>query len=233
MTLEKELQKTYIDMSDDFFFKQMCDLIFQSGLRGQVWLRFEPEIRKEFSGYEVKKIANYTEKDVQRMLVNPKMIKNRKKIEACVHNAKEIVEISKECDGFWHWLDSQEIEELVGKLRSRMKWMGLINAYAFLRYVGADVMKPDLNVRRVLFRLSLLNSMTVTPQTCKQIQDIGKRIAEAVDIKVAAVDYTLFMFGAGEKPFVKYAICSKVPKCEICNLTKLCKTKKEKETKKA
>ena len=174
MALEREASKTYVGMSDDFFFKQLCDLVFQSGLRGQVWQKYEPEIRKEFSDYKVKTVATYTQKDIERMLTNKKMLKHRKKIEACIHNAKEIIEISRECNGFWCFLDSLEIEEMVEKLRGNFKWMGYTNAYAFLRYVGMEVFKPDINVRRVLFRLGLLDSMTLTPQTYKQVQEIGR-----------------------------------------------------------
>ena len=35
MTLEKELQKTYVGMNDNFFFRQLRDLVFQSGVRGR------------------------------------------------------------------------------------------------------------------------------------------------------------------------------------------------------
>jgi len=82
--VEMESSKTYIGMDDDFFFRQLCDLIFQSGLRGQIWLRFESEIRKEFRDYDVKKVAKYTQKDVLSMLNNPKMLKHKKKIEAVI-----------------------------------------------------------------------------------------------------------------------------------------------------
>ena len=220
--LKRAANNIYIGKSDDFCFNQLCDLTFQSGLRGAVWLRFEPEIRKEFKSYNVKKVAEYTQKDVERMLTNPRMLKNRRKIEACVHNAKEIVSISMKYECFWRWLANHTTEELVEKLRSRFKWMGYTNAYAFLLYVGMDVMKTDLNVRRVLYRLGLLDSEAPTPETYKQIQIVGRTMAEAVGVKVAVIDYTLYMFGAGEKPFVKYAVCSKVPKCNECPLTKFC-----------
>jgi len=82
-------------MLDDFFFKQICDLIFQSGVKGAVWQKYEPEIRKEFRDYNVRKVARYTQKDVERMLANPRMLKNRRKIEACIHNAKEMLLLAK------------------------------------------------------------------------------------------------------------------------------------------
>ena len=221
--LKKELSKTYFGKSDNFFFKQMCDLIFQGGLRGQIWQRFEPEIRKEFSDYKVKKVANYKPKDFERMLANPKMLKHRKKIESCIHNAKEIVDISKEYNGFWNFLASHNIEDLVEKLKSRMKWMGYTNANAFLRYVGMERVKTDLNVKRVLFRLGLIDSDVPTPETYKQIQEVGNKMAKAVGVRMAKIDYTIYMYGAGEKPFVKYAVCGKVPRCEECPVRRFCK----------
>lgn len=220
--LKKELSKNYFSMSDDYFFKQMCDLIFQSRLRGQVWQKYEPEIRKEFSDYKTNKVAEYKPKDVERMMHNPNMLKHRKKIEACIHNAKEIVNISEKYNGFWKFLYKHEIEDLVEKLKSRMKWMGNAIAYGFLRYVGLEVVKPDSNVRRLLFRLGLIESEAPTPQTYQQIQEISRSMSKANKVRMMVVDFTLYMFGAGEKPFVKYAICSKVPKCDECPLTEFC-----------
>ena len=197
-------------------------MIFQSGVRGAVWQKYEPEIRKEFRDYNVRKVARYTQKDVERMLANPRMLKNRRKIEACIHNAKEMVAISKEYNGFWHFLDSDSIENLVEKLKSNLKFMGYTNAYAFLRYVGMEVIKPDLNVVRVLFRLGLIDSEKRSIETYKQIQEVGKRMAEASGVRMAIIDYTLYLFGSGEKPFVRYAVCGLKPRCEECPVEQYC-----------
>jgi len=78
--VEREASKTYIGISDDYFFKQMCDLIFQSGLRGQVWQRYEPEIRKEFRDYKVKKIAKFSQKDVEQCYTIPKCLNIGRKL---------------------------------------------------------------------------------------------------------------------------------------------------------
>ena len=156
------------------------------------------------------------------MLHNPKMLKHRKKIESCIHNAKEIVDISRGYNGFWKFLDSHNIEDLVEKLKSNFKWMGYAISYGFLRYVGMEVAKPDLNVIRVLFRLGLIDSDKKNLATYKQMQDVGNKMAEAVGVRMAKVDFTLYMFGSGEKPFVKYAVCGTVPRCKECPLTNFC-----------
>jgi len=134
-----------------------------------------------------------------------------------------MVAISKEYNGFWRFLDSHKVEELVEKLKSRMKWMGYTNAYAFLKYVGLECVKPDLNVIRVLFRLGFIKNTKNNPQTYAQIQIIGKKIAKANKIRMTVVDFTLYMYGAGEKPFVKYSVCGKVARCDECPAKEFCK----------
>lgn len=75
------------------------------------------------------------------MLANPKMLKHHKKIEAVICNAKEMVAISKEYDGFWKFLDNhngKNIQELVEKLKSSFKWMGYTNASRVLSLIICD-----------------------------------------------------------------------------------------------
>lgn len=220
--LEEEKQLTYVGKPDNYFFQRIVDLLFQSGVRGVIWERYEPEIRKEFANYDVEKVAQFGEKDVERMLSNPKMFKNRLKIQACIYNAKKIVEISGEYGGFWHFLNSHTTDELVEKLSSNFKHFSYTNSYAFLRYVGMDVIKPDVNVRRLMFRLGMVDSPNINKKTLKQIQEIGEKIAKANGIRVVEVDYVFYMYGAGEMGFVKHAVCGVKPKCEICKLKRYC-----------
>ncbi len=149
------------------------------------------------------------------------MLRNRCKVEAIVFNARQIVKLSKESNGFWRFLEGKT-EEIVEKLKSSFKFMGYTNAYAFLRYVGVPVLKPDVNVVNVLYRLGLITSDKKTPKTFKQVQEIGSKMAEASNVKMAIVDYVLYMFGAGEKTFVHYAICGTVAKCEVCEIRDYC-----------
>lgn len=225
--LRKEEKLTYINKPDNYFFQRMCDLVFQSGVRGSVWQKYEPVIKKEFADYKVKKVVNYTEKDVDRIMANQKMFQNRLKIQACIHNAKKIAEISEEYGGFWRFLNTQPIEKLIEDLTTKFRHFRLTNTYAFLRYCGMDVMKPDLNVRRVCFRLGLTPSFSISKkkereETIQGIQDIGKKMSQVTGQRVVVIDYLIYMFGSGEKEYVRYAICSKVSKCNECPLKKFC-----------
>jgi len=214
----------YVGKPDSHFFQKLCDVVFESGLKAVVWQKFEPEIRKQFCNYDVKRVAKYTKKNVE------KMIKNKRKIEACVHNAKVISEISMKYHGFWKWLDSEAVKdgmlvfpkpELIEKIRKSFKMLGYTNTFAFLRYVGFDLMKPDVNVKRVLYRLGFIVSTKNTQENFKQIQEIGVKWAKAVGVKVTTIDYLLYLYGSGGLYFKP--ICTEVkPRCDVCSIVKYC-----------
>ena len=234
--LKSESETGYVDKSDDFFFQRLVDLIFQGGVRGVIWERYKDEIGKEFCDYKVEKVAEFGKEDVERMLANPKMFKNRRKIEACIHNAKEIVKISRQYGSFSNYIDKHTVKmgmwtfpkpDLIDEIQKMFKGVSLVNKWAFLRYVGLDVMKPDINVRRVIYRLGLTDSEAPNPKTIKQIQEVGRMWAEALGERVLTVDYVVYMYGAGETPYVKHSVCGDAPKCDECTLTEYCKLSKE------
>src|SRR5712664_4070721 len=72
----------------------------QAGLSWQTVLNKRENYRKAFYGFEIAKIARYNNKDVQRLLRDPGIIRNRLKITATINNAKQILEIQKEFDSF-------------------------------------------------------------------------------------------------------------------------------------
>lgn len=231
-TLEKNRSFTYISMPDNYFFRKLVAVVFESGLRATVWIKFELEVKREFSDYNALKVSKYTEKDVERMLANPKMFRNKRKIVACIGNAKKIVEISREYDGFWKWLDENTIKEgklifpkpeLIQKIRDNFKMVGDTNALAFLRYVGYDLVKPDVNVKRILYRLGLIPHTKNSEENRKRIQEVGVKMANTVGEKVTTIDYLLYLYGSGGVRYIKYPICTKVPRCGECPLAKFCK----------
>src|SRR5437879_5207829 len=72
----------------------------QAGLSWQTVLNKRENYRKAFHAFEPTKIARYTNKDVQRLLRDPGIIRNRLKIQATINNAKQILGIRKEFDSF-------------------------------------------------------------------------------------------------------------------------------------
>ena len=64
---------------------------FQSGLSWETVLRKRPAFREVFAGFDPESVAAFTAADVERLLADARIIRNRRKIEAAVTNARAVV----------------------------------------------------------------------------------------------------------------------------------------------
>lgn len=113
MTAEKkELHKKYHDHfygfpihDDDELFGRLILEINQAGLSWETILKKEKSFRKAYHNFNIKKIATYKEKDVERLLNDEGIIRNRLKINAAIENAKAIIALQKQYGSFEKWLE--------------------------------------------------------------------------------------------------------------------------------
>ena len=61
---------------------------FQSGLSWLTILRKRENFRRAFDGFDVEKVAGYGKREIERLLSDPGIVRNRKKIEAAITNAQ-------------------------------------------------------------------------------------------------------------------------------------------------
>ncbi|SFD57182.1 DNA-3-methyladenine glycosylase I [Streptomyces aidingensis] len=73
---------------DDALFERISLEAFQSGLSWLTILRRREGFRLAFADFRIRKVAAFTPDDIQRLLGDPGIIRNRAKIEATVHNAR-------------------------------------------------------------------------------------------------------------------------------------------------
>lgn len=66
---------------------------FQSGLSWLIILRKRENFRAAFHGFDVERVARYTERDVERLLADTGIVRNRAKIEATVSNARVVADL--------------------------------------------------------------------------------------------------------------------------------------------
>jgi len=66
---------------------------FQAGLSWLVILRKRPAFRAAFAGFDPTAVAAFGEADVARLLGDARIVRNRAKIEATVHNARQVLEL--------------------------------------------------------------------------------------------------------------------------------------------
>lgn len=72
---------------DDALFERLCLEAFQSGLSWLTILRKRENFRRAFAGFRIEAVAAFDERDVERLLTDPGIVRNRAKIEAAIHNA--------------------------------------------------------------------------------------------------------------------------------------------------
>ena len=110
---EDTFNKTYHDTQygfplhdDNLLFERLVLEINQAGLSWITILKKADNFRKAYHGFNLKKVAKYTEADRERLLNDAGIIRNRLKVNAAIVNAQKILELQKEHGSFKAWLDT-------------------------------------------------------------------------------------------------------------------------------
>jgi DNA-3-methyladenine glycosylase I len=74
-------------------FERMSLEAFQSGLSWLIILRKRENFRRAFSGFDIETVAGYTDADVQRLMADEGIVRNRAKIDATIANARAAAEL--------------------------------------------------------------------------------------------------------------------------------------------
>lgn len=103
---------------DNLLFERLVLEINQAGLSWITILKKAENFRKAYRGFDIDKIARFTEKDRARLLADAGIIRNRLKVNAAIENAKRIQALRKEYGSFKGWLDAHHP-------RSKEEWTKL------------------------------------------------------------------------------------------------------------
>jgi DNA-3-methyladenine glycosylase I len=91
---------------DDLLFERLILEINQAGLSWLTILKRQDAFRKAFRAFKIEKVARLSARDVERLMQDASIIRNRLKIEATIENAKRIKAIQREAGSFAAWLKS-------------------------------------------------------------------------------------------------------------------------------
>ena len=126
------------------YFEVMTKAVFQSGISWQVVEGKWEGFRKAFAGFDPARVARLKRSDVERLMEDPGIIRNRRKIEATMDNAGTMVALDEEFGGFKRYLGSHGgFEETAADLKKRFRFLGDLGAYYFLHVVGEEVPPHD------------------------------------------------------------------------------------------
>ena len=81
----------------------------QAGLSWSTILRKREGYRHAFAGFDAEKVARFTKRDVERLLRDPGIVRNRLKVESTVNNAKRVVELESLSDYLWGFVDGEPL----------------------------------------------------------------------------------------------------------------------------
>ena len=125
---------------DDALFEVMCLQVFQAGLTWRMVLMRRDAFRRAFHGWRIPRVAAMGPDSVSELVADSSIIRNRRKIEACIANAGTVMEIQAShgsfCRWFYHGLESDELEDLQKWLRGTFKFMGPEIARMWLMAAG-------------------------------------------------------------------------------------------------
>jgi len=160
-----ELDKEYHDTEwgvpvhdDNLLFEMLSLEGAQAGLSWTTILKKREGYRSAFYRFDIDRVSQMTEQDVESLVVNPDIVRHRGKIESVINNAKQLLLIKKEFGSvdafFWAYVDnnpivnhwqamselpsSTELSKQISKdLKKRgFKFVGPTTVYAFMQAAG-------------------------------------------------------------------------------------------------
>lgn len=153
-----EIYRTYHDKEwgqpagdDGVLFEKLCLEGFQAGLSWLTILKRRDGFRKAFCGFDIDRIADMDEADVERLLQDTGIIRHRGKIQSTINNARRAQEVIAELGSLgalvWSYepgpggsiLEAHTAEStaLSKDLKKRgFSFVGPTTAYAFMQAMG-------------------------------------------------------------------------------------------------
>jgi 3-methyladenine DNA glycosylase Tag len=126
----------------DVYLEVMSKAVFQSGMSWKVVEAKWPGIQEAFLGFDVGKVAALSPFDIEELAKDKRVIRNRRKLEAIVHNARQILALDEEYGSFQEYLRSQEeFDGTLKRMKKDFKFMGPTGVY-YLLYVTGEAVPP-------------------------------------------------------------------------------------------
>ncbi len=120
---------------DNELFERLILEINQAGLSWSTILLKQQNFKNAFHQFDIKTVAAYGDEDVQRLLQDAGIIRNRLKVNATIHNANVILQQQKEFGSFKKWLDHHHP-------KTKQEWMVLFKKT--FKFTGGEIVNEFL-----------------------------------------------------------------------------------------
>jgi DNA-3-methyladenine glycosylase I len=122
---QNPLHKHYHDLQYGFplhddaaLFERLVLEINQAGLSWDIILKRQESFQRAFEGFDPRRVAAYGEAERARLLTDVGIIRNRRKVDAVIENARRILALQGQYGSFEAWLDAHHP-------RSKEEWVRL------------------------------------------------------------------------------------------------------------
>ncbi len=122
------------------YLEVMSRAVFQTGMSWRIVDAKWPGIKEAFFNFGPLAVASITGEQMEGLVQDKRVIRNRRKLEAIVGNAQRMIELEEQHNGFQRYLRSHGgFEPCVAGLRQQFRFLGDLGAYYFLYVVGEEV----------------------------------------------------------------------------------------------
>lgn len=157
--LENDLYVEYHDTewgmlqtNDQYLFEMLILESFQAGLSWECILNKRNAFIRAYDHFDLEKVCNYDERKIDELLLNKSIVRNKRKIDASINNAKIFKMIQKEWGSFYNYLCSFTNNEIIYEIdktssalsdcisndlqKRGMKFVGTTIIYSYLQAIG-------------------------------------------------------------------------------------------------
>lgn len=154
-----DLEYGFPATDESVLFERLTLEINQAGLSWLTILRKRDAFRAAFAWFEVDRVAAFGPADVERLLADPGIVRNRQKIDAVIANARRIQELRGSHGSFDGWLQANHplsLAEWTKLFRQNFRFTGGLIVNEFLMSLGylPGAHEPDCPAYRQILALA-------------------------------------------------------------------------------
>ncbi|MHA2289738.1 MAG: DNA-3-methyladenine glycosylase I [Promethearchaeota archaeon] len=123
------------------YFEILSKAVFNAGFSWKVVRNKWKGMKEVFADFDPIILSKWTVDEISEALESPKIIRNSKKVQAIVSNAKTFLELVDNFDSFDNYLESfrdKSCEERQQIISKQFKWLGPTGSHFFLWSIGED-----------------------------------------------------------------------------------------------
>jgi DNA-3-methyladenine glycosylase I len=153
----------------------------QAGLSWSTILNKREGYRKAFAEFDPEKVARFTQKRIEKILLNPGVVRNKLKVNSAVSNAKLFLKVQEEFDGFsnyiWSFVNGKPIQNRIKKVSDIPATSGESDALSKdmkkrgFKFVGSTILYAHMQAT------GLINDHVTTCFRHKHCKDLAMKMA--------------------------------------------------------